>query len=41
MKHPLRKTEALNRHGDKPRNPLGLGKGARVFAGGGDGTPEW
>lgn len=30
--------EALARFGDKPRNPLGLG---RIFAGGGDGTPEW
>jgi hypothetical protein len=30
--------EANERHGDKPRNPLGMG---RVFAGGGDGTPAW
>lgn len=32
-------------HGGKPRNPLGLGgrhsAAARVFAGGGDGTPGW
>jgi hypothetical protein len=37
-----RKTEALERFGDKPRNPLGLlARGGRVFAGGGDATPEW
>ena len=36
-----RKAEALERFGDKPRNPLGLVKGGRVFAGGGDGTPDW
>ena len=31
-----------NARHDKPRNPLGLGgRAARVFAGGGDGTPEW
>lgn len=30
------------RFADKPRNPLGIGgEGARVFAGGGDGTPHW
>ena len=29
---------ANERYGDKPRNPLGMG---RTFAGGGDGTPEW
>ena len=33
-----RTTEANERYGGKPRNPLGMG---RVFAGGGDGTPEW
>ena len=34
--------EALERFGGKPRNPLGLIRGAgRVFAGGGDGTPDW
>ena len=32
-----RMTEANEKH-DKPRNPLG---GGRVFAGGGDGTPDW
>jgi hypothetical protein len=37
-----RRTEALERFGDKPRNPLGLlAHGGRVFAGGGDATPEW
>ncbi len=37
-----RVTEANARHGDRPRNPLGLGgAAARVFAGGGDGTPGW
>jgi hypothetical protein len=36
-----RKAEALERFGDRPRNPLGLAKGGRVFAGGGDGTPGW
>lgn len=39
-----RKTEALAKYGDCPRNPLGLqhadGRG-RIFAGGGDGTPRW
>ena len=30
--------EGNERYGDKPRNPLGMG---RTFAGGGDGTPEW
>jgi len=29
---------ANERYGGKPRNPLGMG---RIFAGGGDGTPEW
>ena len=29
---------ANERHGSKPRNPLGTG---RIFAGGGDATPEW
>jgi|SRR5579859_4368555 len=33
-----RTTEANERYGGKPRNPLGMG---RIFAGGGDGTPEW
>jgi hypothetical protein len=33
---------AIERFGGKPRNPLGLLRGAgRVFAGGGDGTPDW
>ncbi len=37
-----RTTEALERFGDRPRNPLGLvSHGGRVFAGGGDATPEW
>jgi hypothetical protein len=30
--------EANERFGGKPRNPLGIG---RIFAGGGDGTPDW
>ena len=30
--------EANERHGGKPRNPLGMG---RIFAGGGDGVPVW
>jgi hypothetical protein len=34
-----RTREANERHGDKPRNPLG-GRNRR-FAGGGDGTPDW
>jgi hypothetical protein len=29
---------ANERYGDKMRNPLGMG---RIFAGGGDGTPDW
>ena len=37
-----RTAEANARYGDKPRNPLGMrGEARRVFAGGGDGTPEW
>lgn len=32
-----RMTEANEKH-DKPRNPLGMG---RIFAGGGDATPDW
>lgn len=36
-----RTREALARFGDKPRNPLGLDRSGRTFAGGGDGTPEW
>lgn len=36
---------ANERYGDRPRNPLGLvhsdGRAGRIFAGGGDGTPEW
>jgi hypothetical protein len=36
-----RKGEALEKFGDRPRNPVGLVGGGRVFAGGGDGTPEW
>jgi len=34
-----RTTEANERFGDRPRNPLGMGR--RVFAGGGDATPDW
>jgi hypothetical protein len=34
-----RTTEANERFGDKPRNPLGMG--GRTFAGGGDATPGW
>jgi hypothetical protein len=30
--------EANERYGDRPRNPVGTG---RIFAGGGDCTPEW
>jgi hypothetical protein len=34
--------EANERYGGKPRNPLGMsGDAARIFAGGGDGTPLW
>jgi hypothetical protein len=33
-----RTREGNERFGDKPRNPLGMG---RTFAGGGDGTPDW
>jgi hypothetical protein len=37
-----RMTEANALYGGKPRNPLGLvSHGGRVFAGGGDATPEW
>lgn len=40
-----RATEANELYGGKPRNPLGLGgrdgRAGRVFAGGGDGTPDW
>jgi|GEM_PF-3366604 len=37
-----RATEARARFGGKPRNPLGMdGAAARIFAGGGDGTPDW
>jgi hypothetical protein len=33
---------ANEKHGGGPRNPLGMGgQAARVFAGGGDGTPDW
>ena len=33
---------ANERHGTGPRNPLGMtGNAARIFAGGGDATPEW
>lgn len=31
-------TSIANERFDKPRNPVGMG---RIFAGGGDGTPEW
>jgi hypothetical protein len=34
----VQQQSAANAAHDKPRNPLGT---ARVFAGGGDGTPEW
>jgi hypothetical protein len=33
-----RTAEANERYGGKVRNPLGMG---RIFAGGGDATPEW
>jgi hypothetical protein len=33
-----RTREANERYGDKVRNPVGMG---RIFAGGGDGTPDW
>ena len=33
-----RTREANERFGERPRNPLGM---SRVFAGGGDATPEW
>jgi hypothetical protein len=33
-----RVSEANERYGGRPRNPLGMG---RIFAGGGDGTPGW
>lgn len=34
--------EANAKHGGQPRNPLGMtGEAARIFAGGGDGTPDW
>jgi hypothetical protein len=37
-----RTREANERFGGKPRNPLGISRhGARVFAGGGDATPDW
>lgn len=37
-----RTREANDRFGDRPRNPLGMhGAARRVFAGGGDGTPDW
>ena len=37
-----RAAEANERYGNKPRNPLGLGgAAARIFAGGGDCTPDW
>jgi hypothetical protein len=33
---------ANERHGGSPRNPLGIpGAAARIFAGGGDATPDW
>jgi hypothetical protein len=35
-------SEANTKHGGQPRNPLGMGgAAARIFAGGGDGTPGW
>lgn len=40
----IQQRTAANEKHDKPRNPLGLtvrGRRSRVFAGGGDGTPEW
>lgn len=37
-----RVTEGNARHGHRPRIPLGMGgEAARVFAGGGDATPDW
>jgi hypothetical protein len=37
-----RTAEANAKHGHRPRNPLGMdGAAARIFAGGGDGTPDW
>lgn len=37
-----RTSEANAKHGRQPRNPLGMGGvAARIFAGGGDGTPGW
>jgi hypothetical protein len=33
-----RTREANEKYGDRPRNPLGMG---RIFAGGGDATPDW
>jgi hypothetical protein len=37
----IQRTDIANQRYDQPRNPLGLIRGGRVFAGGGDGTPEW
>lgn len=34
----IQRTREANERFSGPRNPLGMG---RVFAGGGDGTPEW
>jgi hypothetical protein len=35
----VQRTDLANdRFGDRPRNPVGMG---RMFAGGGDGTPDW
>lgn len=36
-----RAREANECYGNKIRNPLGLVRGSRIFAGGGDGTPLW
>ena len=37
-----RTAEANERFGGRPRNPLGMGgEAARIFAGGGDATPDW
>jgi hypothetical protein len=36
----IQRSDIANERYSQPRNPLGLGH-RRVFAGGGDGTPEW
>lgn len=37
----VQQMSAANERFDGPRNPLGLERMPRVFAGGGDGTPDW